>query len=170
MGDGDTACEKEIKQHYKIQGVIGKGTFATVRLGKHRTTEEQVAVKIMSKRKMSKEDQEAVKQEIDILNSLSHPNIVEMKEHFEDDGHYCLVMELMNGGELFDMIIEKGHFNETEANKVMTPLFDAVIAAHKEGIVHRDLKPENLLLSDKDLSKATVKISDFGLARYVCPE
>jgi serine/threonine protein kinase len=61
MGDGDTVCEKAIKQHYKIQGVIGKGTFATVRLGKHRTTEEQVAVKIMSKRKMSKEDQEAVK-------------------------------------------------------------------------------------------------------------
>ena len=49
---------------------------------------------------MSKEDQEAVKQEIDILNSLSHPNIVSMKEHFEDDGHYCLVMELMNGGEV----------------------------------------------------------------------
>jgi len=55
-GDGDTACEKEIKQHYKIQGVIGKGTFATVRLGKHRETGQQVAVKIMSKRKMSKED------------------------------------------------------------------------------------------------------------------
>jgi serine/threonine protein kinase len=93
-----------------------------------------------------------------------------MKEHFEDEGHYCLVMELMEGGELFDMIIEKGHFNETEANKVMAPLFDAVIAAHKNGIVHRDLKPENLLLSDKNLNQATVKISDFGLARYVCPD
>ena len=68
------------------------------------------------------------------------------------------------------MIIEKNHFNETEANKVMVPLFDAVIEAHKLGIVHRDLKPENLLLSDKDLNKATVKISDFGLARYVCPD
>jgi calcium/calmodulin-dependent protein kinase I len=119
---------------------------------------------------MSKEDQEAVKQEIAILETLSHPNIVTMKENFEDDGHYCLVMELMEGGELFDMIIEKNHFNETEANKVMVPLFDAVIEAHKLGIVHRDLKPENLLLSDKDLNKATVKISDFGLARYVCPD
>jgi serine/threonine protein kinase len=49
---------------------------------------------------MSKEDQEAVKSEIAILGELSHPNIVSMKEHFEDDGHYCIVMELLNGGEV----------------------------------------------------------------------
>ena len=72
-------------------------------------------------------------------------------EHFEDEGHYCLIMELMMGGELFDHILEKEHFSEIEAQKCMVPIFDAVMAAHGMNVVHRDLKPENILMSDKDL-------------------
>lgn len=79
-------------------------------------------------------------------------------------------MELMQGGELFDHIIEKETFSEELAQKIMAPLFDAVIYCHDLGIVHRDIKPENLLFDSKDLSKATVKISDFGLARYISNE
>lgn len=76
-------------------------------------------------------------------------------------------MELMQGGELFDHIIEKETFAEEHAQAIMVPLFDAVMYCHDLGIIHRDLKPENLLFDKKDLTKATLKVSDFGLARFV---
>ena len=71
---------------------------------------------------------------------------------------------------MFDHIIEKETFAEPDAHKIMVPLFDAMLYCHDLDIVHRDIKPENLLFDKKDLSKATVKISDFGLARYISSE
>lgn len=134
---------------------------------------------------MNEEDIAAMQNEIEILRTVDHPNIVNMTAVYEDHAHYCLVMELMQGGEvshkkqlqltlllfqLFDHIIQKSTFSEVEAHKVMVPLFDALIYCHDLGIVHRDLKPDNLLFNVKDLDKATIKISDFGLARYVTSE
>jgi len=138
-----------------------------VRRGKHRVTKEKVAIKIMSKKRMSEEDVAAMQNEIEIMRQVNHPNIVNMTAVYEDKSYYCLVMELMQGGELFDHIITKQNFSEAEAHKFMVPLFDAVMYCHDMGIVHRDLKPENLLFGTKDLVNATIKISDFGLARYI---
>lgn len=76
-------------------------------------------------------------------------------------------MELMEGGELFEVIMKKEKLDEAEVHQLMVPVFDAVIHCHKQGIVHRDIKPENLLLSDKNLEGSLVKIADFGLARSV---
>jgi len=116
---------------------------------------------------MSEEDVAAMQNEIEIMRSVNHPNIVNMTAVYEDKSYYCLVMELMQGGELFDHIITKQNFSEAEAHKFMVPLFDAVMYCHDMGIIHRDLKPENLLFGTKDLDDATIKISDFGLARYI---
>jgi len=77
---------------------------------------------------------------------------------------------MMSGGELFDYITEKENFSEELAQRIISPLFDAVIYCHSHGIVHRDIKPENLLLEDKDIADSVVKIADFGLARYVNSE
>merc|ERR1719469_850989 len=164
---GDCETDKQIKTDYQILSVIGKGSFATVRKGKHRETKEKVAIKIMSKKKMNEEDVAALQNEIEIMRQVNHPNIVNMSAVYEDKAHHCLVMELMQGGELFDHIITKTNFSEQEAHKFMVPLFDAMMYCHDMGIVHRDLKPENLLFCSKDLSNATIKISDFGLARYI---
>jgi len=81
-----------------------------------------------------------------------------------------MIMELMRGGELFNYIIKRDTFSERLAHQIMTPLFDAVFYCHSLGIVHRDLKPENLLLDTNELETATIKISDFGLARFVTQE
>lgn len=104
--------------------------------------------------------------EVDILSQLDHPNVVKLYEIFDEGDCLCLVMELMVGGELFDRIVEKEHYSEREAADTIRPLVDAIRYCHSMGIVHRDLKPENLLYGSRD-SGATLKISDFGLARFV---
>ena len=71
---------------------------------------------------------------------------------------------------MFDQIIEKEKFSEKEAREIITPIFDALIYCHALGIVHRDLKPENLLFSTKETSTAIIKVSDFGLARFIDTE
>jgi calcium/calmodulin-dependent protein kinase I len=76
-------------------------------------------------------------------------------------------VSLANSDQLFDQIIEKEKFTEQEAHEIVTPIFDAMIYCHTMGIVHRDIKPENLLCSSTDPAKSIIKISDFGLARFI---
>lgn len=77
-----------------------------------------------------------------------------------------LVLELMTGGELFDRIVEKEHYSEKEAADTIKPIVDSIRYCHSMGIIHRDLKPENLLYASREDS-AIIKISDFGLARFL---
>jgi len=77
-----------------------------------------------------------------------------------------MVLEMMTGGELFDRIVEKDHYSEREACDVIRPIVDAISYCHDMGIAHRDLKPENLLYSTPN-KDATIKISDFGLAKVI---
>ena len=137
---------RNIKETYKIEGTIGKGSFATVKKVKNRATGERFAVKVMSKKKMNDEDKIAMQTEIEILKQVDHPNIVKLLDVFEDERHYCLVMELMQGGELFDQILEKEIFSESEARDATKAIIEAIKYCHEQGIVHRDIKPENLLL------------------------
>ena len=163
----NTANYRNIKETYKIEGTIGKGSFATVKKAKHRASGKRFAVKVLSKKKMSDEDKVAMQTEIDILKQIDHPNVVKLIDVFEDERHWCLVMELMEGGELFDQILEKEQFMESEARDAIRSIVDAIDYCHKQGIVHRDIKPENLLLSSKELGIASLKIADFGLARLL---
>lgn len=78
-----------------------------MRKGKHRASQEKVAIKILSKRKMKEEDVLGLQNEIGIMSTIDHPNVVKLVDTYEDKGHYCLIMELMQGGELFDQLIEK---------------------------------------------------------------
>ena len=120
--------------------------------------------------------QEKVLAEARILKNLSHPNIIKFHDIFENDRELCLVMELVEGGELFDYLVEHGPFNEPDARCIMQQLLEALQYLHSRNIVHRDLKPENILL-DRSCSTAagpsgsqappTVKIADFGLAKLV---
>ena len=73
----------------------------------------------------------------------------------------------MTGGELFDQIMEKEFYSEREAAETIRPIIDAIQYCHSLNIIHRDIKPENLLYSNKNPEKAIIKVSDFGLARYI---
>ena len=167
MQSKEESSYKNIKITYKIENTIGRGTFATVKRCKNRATGERFAVKVLSKKKMSEEDKANIQTEIEILTSMDHPNIVRLVEVFEDERHWCLVMELMKGGELFDKILECEQFSEKEARDAVMALVDAISYCHAKGVVHRDIKPENLLLEDKNMGISSLKIADFGLSRLL---
>jgi serine/threonine protein kinase len=76
----------------------------------------------------------------------------------------------MKGGELFDNIVEKQQYSEKEASDTIRPIIDAISYCHSLNIIHRDIKPENLLFSTKDPYTRLIKISDFGLARFISSE
>lgn len=117
---------------------------------------------------MGEAELENLYNELNIMAIVDHPNIVRVFEYYENDGIVFIVMELMSGGELFDRIVQYSHYTEKQASDAFRSIVDAVRYCHSLGIVHRDLKPENLLYSDND-DNALIKVSDFGLAKYMIP-
>lgn len=125
-----------------------------------------MAVKIVSKRKLSEDDLKALWTEIEILDSLNHPHIVKLYEVFEEGQEFYIVTELVQGGELFDRIVSKSHYTEKECRDLIKVLLSTLEYMHTNNVVHRDLKPENLLLmSDSD--DTNIKIADFGFAKKI---
>ena len=161
---------KKITDVYKIEGDLGQGSFAIVKRASHRITGQKVAIKIIKKYELTEDDKNALQNEIDILTNIDHPNIVKLFEVYEDADHYSLVMELMTGGELFDSIIRKETYTEKEASETIRPIIDAIRYCHSMNIIHRDIKPENLLYSTEDPNTRMIKVSDFGLARFISLE
>ena len=109
----------------------------------------------------------ALRDEISILTEVNHKHIMRLYDTFTTINNHYLVTEYLEGGELFDRIVEKTTYTESEARDVFTTIFGAMKYLHERHIAHRDLKPENLLLQYKD-SESELKIADFGFARK-CP-
>ncbi|VAH28809.1 unnamed protein product [Triticum turgidum subsp. durum] len=97
-----------------------------------------------------------------------HPNIVTLRDTYEDDNAVHLVMELCEGGELFDRIVARGHYTERAAAVVTKTIVEVVQMCHKHGVMHRDLKPENFLFANKK-ETAVLKAIDFGLSVFFTP-
>jgi len=118
-----------------------------VKEGAHKQSGESFAIKIVTKAKLTPEDEQALKDEIDVLTALKHSNIIRLYDVFEEKEFYYLITEKMLGGELFDRIVQKSYYNEKEARDTCKILFQAMAYCHKHKVAHRDLKPENLLLT-----------------------
>ena len=165
---------RRVEQFYDIREVLGNGTVGEVRRAIHRRTGEECAVKIISLGgrnrgvKLSKEASATLEAEASILQALDHPYIVKLHDVYVAPGvAIYLVMELLHGGDLFDRIVQKGNYSESEARKVMRRLLNAVYYLHEEqNVVHRDLKPENILVVNRQ-SDIEIKLTDFGLAKSV---
>lgn len=157
---------EKISDHYKIEDELGAGSFAVVKYGTNKMTGEEVAIKIIDRGSMEEDDEVALRTEVDILSNVDHPNVVKMYEVYDDENYMYIVLELMTGGELFDRIVEKESYSEKEAADTIRPIVDAIRYCHENGIIHRDLKPENLLYETKE-ETSVIKISDFGLARFL---
>eukprot|EP00931_Biecheleriopsis_adriatica_P085112 TRINITY_DN5933_c0_g2_i2.p1 TRINITY_DN5933_c0_g2~~TRINITY_DN5933_c0_g2_i2.p1 ORF type:complete len:849 (-),score=199.00 TRINITY_DN5933_c0_g2_i2:55-2535(-) len=139
----------------------GPGYRRGVAIGMHRDTKVERAIKTMSKGNIK--HVQRFKQEVAIMKSMDHPNVLKLFETFEDRKHIFLVMELCSGGELFDRIVEAGYFSEKDAAIVMHQLLSAVCYMHSNCVCHRDLKPETFLfLSKGPIDESVLKITDFA--------
>jgi serine/threonine protein kinase len=123
-----------------INKQLGEGAFSVVIEATKRGTDEHYAVKVVTKSKLTKEDEIALKDEIDVLNELKHEHIIRLYNVYEEPSYYYLITEQMKGGELFDRIVSKSFYNEKEARDVCKILFEAIGYCHSRSIAHRDLK------------------------------
>ncbi|KAJ8767026.1 hypothetical protein K2173_012537 [Erythroxylum novogranatense] len=160
-----------IRDFYTLGRNLGQGQFGTTYLCTEISTGNEYACKSISKRKLiSKDDVEDVRREIQIMHHLAgHKNIVTIKGAYEDPLYVHIVMELCSGGELFDRIIQRGHYSERKAAELTKIIVGVVEACHSLGVMHRDLKPENFLLVNKD-DDFSLKAIDFGLSVFFKPE
>ncbi|CAL9056178.1 unnamed protein product [Musa banksii] len=156
--------------HYSIGKKLGQGEFGTTYLCVDKNDGKEYACKSIPKVKLfCRDDYEDVWREIQIMHHLSeHPNVVRIRGTFEDALFVHLVMELCAGGELFDRIIQKGHYSERKAAQLIKTIVGVVEACHSLGVMHRDLKPENFLFASAD-EDAALKATDFGLSVFYKP-
>jgi calcium-dependent protein kinase len=158
----------DLSQIYQRGKKLGDGAFGVVYSAVHKVSGDIRAIKSIAKGKLTKNQTESILNEIRILQSLDHPNILKIVEVVEDDTNFHLVSELCTGGELFDRIIEQHSFSEEIAATYMGQLLSAVAYCHGHNIVHRDLKPENLLLENSS-PNALLKVIDFGTSCKLNP-
>ncbi|KAJ6664624.1 hypothetical protein lerEdw1_006197 [Lerista edwardsae] len=150
---------------YEIKEDIGVGSYSVCKRCVHKGTEADFAVKVIDKSKRDPSE------EIEILLRYGqHPNIITLKDVYDDGKYVYLVMELMRGGELLDRILRQKCFSEREASAVLCTITKTVDYLHSQGVVHRDLKPSNILYMDESGNPDSIRICDFGFAKQLRAE
>jgi calcium-dependent protein kinase len=168
ISGGEFVMEKKgkLRDIYRIGKKLGEGAFGSVRKITHRATGETRAVKTIHKKNLRSEDErQTFFNEVSVLTAIDHPNVLKLYEFYQDEKNYYLITEFCSGGELFDRIINSGHFSEAIAARYMRQILSVIAYCHERNIVHRDLKPENFLL-DNTNEDANLKVIDFGTARF----
>lgn len=157
--------EQEIIGDYLLGRQLGTGTFGKVRLATHIPTNCTVAIKILSKSKITQMNMwSKVEREIMIMKMARHPHIINLYEVIYREDEIYLVMEYAEGGELFSYIVKHKRLDSDTARKFFQQIVSALSYLHiKVSVTHRDLKPENILLTKNKL----IKLSDFGLSNVM---
>eukprot|EP01033_Poteriospumella_lacustris_P002831 gene2831-2058_t len=169
---GEAKVEPQIEDFYIIGDKIGSGMSGEVYLCIQRKTGRRCAVKVIDTRKFSMTPglaKEELLQEATLMHELKHPYIIEVLDTYHSPTAIYIVMELLEGGDLFDRIVERIRYTEDNARKVLFQIITAVHFLHSKRIVHRDLKPENILLVHAN-DDTQIKVTDFGLAKKVSAE
>ncbi|XP_010263104.1 PREDICTED: calcium-dependent protein kinase 20-like isoform X2 [Nelumbo nucifera] len=161
---------ENLKEKYSLGRKLGQGQFGTTFYCLEKGSGKEYACKTIAKRKLTTdEDVEDVRREIQIMHHMAgHPNVISIKGAYEDAVAVHVVMELCAGGELFDRIIQRGHYTEKKAAELARVIVGVVEACHSLGVMHRDLKPENFLFVNQG-EEASLKTIDFGLSVFFKP-
>lgn len=161
---------QQLSELYTLGRKLGQGQFGTTYLCTEKSTGRAYACKTIPKRKLiCQEDYDDVWREIQIMHHLSeNPHVVRIHGTYEDSSSVHLVMELCGGGELFDRIVQKGHYSERQAAALIRTIVEVVEACHSLGVMHRDLKPENFLFDSVE-EDAKLKATDFGMSVFYKP-
>ena len=156
-------------KYYKKIKDLGSGSYGSVYKAKNLVMDNIVAIKMIEKVQENMIDDLEIKNEVNILKTLSHPNIVKIYEFFDTAIYYYIVTEYCKNGELFSYITNL--YNETQLSVLFYQVFSGLCYLHEKKILHRDLKLENLMVSEKEKDIATgeeyfwIKIIDFGTAK-----
>uniref|UniRef100_A0A0E0L6A4 non-specific serine/threonine protein kinase n=1 Tax=Oryza punctata TaxID=4537 RepID=A0A0E0L6A4_ORYPU len=161
---------EDVRATYTFGRELGRGQFGVTYLATHKPTGRRYACKSIAARKLARaDDLDDVRREVHIMHHLTgHRNIVELRGAYEDRHSVNLVMELCEGGELFDRIIARGHYSERAAAALCREIVSVVHSCHSMGVMHRDLKPENFLFLNKR-EDSPLKATDFGLSVFFKP-
>jgi calcium-dependent protein kinase len=160
-------AKTDFHKNYVILSNLGKGAYSSVELIKNIFTEEKRAMKVMrAKEKLSEKVEQEIINEIFILKSLDHPNIIKIFEFYKKKEEYDLIMEYCEGGDLYKEIINFAPFSEEYTAYVLYQILSAVNFCHQNNVLHRDLKPENILICGRnEASFPRIKIGDFGTSK-----
>ncbi|BFZ05370.1 hypothetical protein BsWGS_08409 [Bradybaena similaris] len=168
----DNHLPEELTEKYTLTRMLGRGACGEVRLAFAKGSCEKFACKIISKKKFSvggKTNVNLASQvmgEVNILKALKHPCIIRIEDVIDTPEMLYIVLELVEGGELFDKVVSIDKYDEATAKLLFFQMATAVKYLHDQGITHRDLKPENILLATDDL-ETLIKVTDFGLSKFV---
>jgi calcium-dependent protein kinase len=158
--------ERNFYADYKLgKDIIGYGTHGEVRTCVHIQTDRLFAVKLINKASLPAEviRHRLIQKQFNLILSLNHPSILKLYEFYEDRGNYFIVMEYVQGGDLFEKLKKVQYFTETAAARIMKQILSAIAHMHSKGIAHRDIKPENIMIEEKQ-GDIVVKIIDFDTA------
>ncbi|OHS95864.1 Calcium/calmodulin-dependent protein kinase type 1D [Tritrichomonas foetus] len=147
---------------FVFRGFLGEGAFSSVYLTYDLETCDYYACKVIPKKNLSHHSnaKSIVKNEVSIWKKVSHQSIVKLISFQEDDENYYMFLEYCPNGDLFNLITQTSHIRESQAQKIVKSIVDALHVLHSNNIAHRDLKPENILF-DKF---GNAKLTDFGLS------
>ncbi len=154
---------------YKVIQKLGDGAYGTVYLAINLMTKAKVAMKKINKVKENEIDDMEIKNEINILKKLDHPNIVKILEFYSTPKAYYIITSFCPCGELYNQI--KYNYNENQLAVLFYQVFSGLYYLHSNNIVHRDLKLENILITEIEKDAKTgknlfwIKIIDFGTAK-----
>uniref|UniRef100_A0A8C9VPS0 Ribosomal protein S6 kinase n=1 Tax=Scleropages formosus TaxID=113540 RepID=A0A8C9VPS0_SCLFO len=150
---------------YDVKEDIGVGSYSICKRCINKSSNMEYAVKIINKAKRDPTDEVEI-----LLRYGQHPNIITLKDVYDDGRSVYLVTELMKGGELLDKILRQKFFSEREASAVLHTITKTVEYLHAQGVVHRDLKPSNILYVDESGNPESIRICDFGFAKQLRAE
>lgn len=152
---------------YDLGETIGKGHFAVVRSARHVFTGERVAVKVIDKTKLDAISTSHLRQEVLCMKLVQHPHVVKLYEVIDTDTKLFLILELGDGGDMYDYIVKHDDgLEERVAQKYFCQIVQAINYCHKLHVVHRDLKLENVVFFQK---LGIVKLTDFGFSNKFVP-
>lgn len=168
----DFSDEEELKpddllaDRYRLRRLIGRGGFSTVWAAEHVGTRKPVALKVLHRQ--GRDGAARFVREARIAARIDHPNVIRVHDVFqiEDDATLVMAMDLLEGESLATLRKRDGILSLHELSAIVIAIVDGLGAAHPLGVVHRDLKPENVFIT----SGGTIKILDFGIAKWVRPE
>eukprot|EP00177_Eucheuma_denticulatum_P005989 GFKZ01010926.1.p1 GENE.GFKZ01010926.1~~GFKZ01010926.1.p1 ORF type:complete len:424 (+),score=52.24 GFKZ01010926.1:560-1831(+) len=159
------ALEMTIDRFYRMGHMLGEGAFAQVVIGEDAERNDKVAIKIINKDSYDVREMQFIMREVKIMMAIAHNNIVNTYDIFDSRKKLYLVIEYMEGGELFDIIADQGHLSEQRASQVVREIIKGVDYLHEVGVVHCDIKPENILCKSRSWP-LQIKLCDFGLANF----